>query len=42
MAAVQVAMVAELPYPVLWDMVLAHPTMAKRLSELFAAAPPRG
>lgn len=42
MAAVQVAMTAGLPYPALRDMVLAHPTMAEGLGELFAAVPPRG
>jgi pyruvate/2-oxoglutarate dehydrogenase complex dihydrolipoamide dehydrogenase (E3) component len=42
MAAVQVAMAGNLPYTVLRDMVLTHPTMAEGLGELFASplAPP--
>ena len=42
MAAVQVAMVGNLPYTVLRDMVLTHPTIAEGLGELFAnpLAPP--
>jgi len=42
MAAVQVAMAANLPYKVLRDMVLTHPTIAEGLGELFASllAPP--
>jgi hypothetical protein len=36
MAAVQVAMAGNLPYTVLRDMVLAHPTTAEGLGELFA------
>jgi pyruvate/2-oxoglutarate dehydrogenase complex dihydrolipoamide dehydrogenase (E3) component len=39
MAAVQVAMTAGLPYTVLRDMVLTHPTMAEGLGELFSAVP---
>jgi pyruvate/2-oxoglutarate dehydrogenase complex dihydrolipoamide dehydrogenase (E3) component len=41
MAAVQVAMAANLPYTVLRDMVISHPTMAEGLGDLFAAVPPR-
>ena len=42
MAAVQVAMAGNLPYTVLRDMVLTHPTIAEGLGELFAnpLAPP--
>ena len=36
MAAVQVAMAGNLPYTVLRDMVLTHPTIAEGLGELFA------
>src|SRR4051812_1740127 len=36
MAAVQVAMVAGLPYTALRDMVLTHPTIAEGLNDLFA------
>jgi pyruvate/2-oxoglutarate dehydrogenase complex dihydrolipoamide dehydrogenase (E3) component len=39
MAVVQVAIAAGLPYTALRDMVLAHPTMAEGLGELFAAVP---
>jgi pyruvate/2-oxoglutarate dehydrogenase complex dihydrolipoamide dehydrogenase (E3) component len=39
-AAVQMAMLADLPYPVLRDAVLAHPTMAEGLGPLFANVPP--
>ena len=41
MAAVQTAMLAELPYPKLRDAVLAHPTMAEGLGPLLANVPPR-
>ena len=41
MAAVQTAMLADLPYPRLRDAVLAHPTMAEGLGSLFANVPPR-
>ena len=41
MAAVQTAMLANLPYPVLRDAVLAHPTMAEGLGQLFSNVPPR-
>jgi pyruvate/2-oxoglutarate dehydrogenase complex dihydrolipoamide dehydrogenase (E3) component len=42
MAPVQVAMAAGLPYTVLRDMVLAHPTMAEGLNVLFSAVPAGG
>jgi pyruvate/2-oxoglutarate dehydrogenase complex dihydrolipoamide dehydrogenase (E3) component len=41
MAAVQTAMLAELPYPRLRDAILAHPTMAEGLDALFSNVPPR-
>jgi len=41
MAVVQTAMLAELPYPKLRDAILAHPTMAEGLGDLFAQVPPR-
>src|SRR6516165_6952251 len=41
MAAVQTAMLAELPYPRLRDAVLAHPTMAEGLGDLFSNVPAR-
>jgi pyruvate/2-oxoglutarate dehydrogenase complex dihydrolipoamide dehydrogenase (E3) component len=41
MAVVQVAMAAGLPYTVLRDMVLTHPTMAEGLVALFSAVPGR-
>jgi pyruvate/2-oxoglutarate dehydrogenase complex dihydrolipoamide dehydrogenase (E3) component len=41
MAAVQTAMLANLPYQKLRDAVLTHPTMAEGLGSLFAAVPPR-
>ena len=40
MAVVQTAMLAELPYPKLRDAILAHPTMAEGLGDLFANVPP--
>jgi pyruvate/2-oxoglutarate dehydrogenase complex dihydrolipoamide dehydrogenase (E3) component len=40
MAAVQTAMLANLPYPALRDAVLAHPTMAEGLGQLFSNVPP--
>jgi pyruvate/2-oxoglutarate dehydrogenase complex dihydrolipoamide dehydrogenase (E3) component len=40
-AVVQAAMLAEMPYSVLRDAVLAHPTMAEGLGALFANVPPR-
>ncbi|MCF4127657.1 mercuric reductase [Methylobacterium sp. SyP6R] len=39
MAAVQVAMLAGLPYTALRDAILAHPTTAEGLNALFAAVP---
>ena len=41
MAAVQVAMLAGLPYTTLGDADFAHPTMAEGLSFLFSGVPPR-
>jgi pyruvate/2-oxoglutarate dehydrogenase complex dihydrolipoamide dehydrogenase (E3) component len=41
MAVVQTAMMADLPYPKLRDAILAHPTMAEGLGDLFANVPPR-
>ncbi|WEK50196.1 MAG: FAD-dependent oxidoreductase [Candidatus Kaistia colombiensis] len=41
MAAVQTAMLAGLPYGVLRDAVLAHPTMAEGLGALFGKVPAR-
>lgn len=41
MAAVQTAMLADLSYPKLRDAVLAHPTMAEGLGDLFSTVPPR-
>ena len=40
-AAVQVAMLAGLPYTVLRDAIFTHPTMLEGLIPLFAAVPPR-
>jgi pyruvate/2-oxoglutarate dehydrogenase complex dihydrolipoamide dehydrogenase (E3) component len=40
-AAVQTAMLANLPYSALRDAVLAHPTMAEGLGPLFSNVPPR-
>jgi pyruvate/2-oxoglutarate dehydrogenase complex dihydrolipoamide dehydrogenase (E3) component len=40
MAAVQTAILAELPYPRLRDAILAHPTMAEGLGSLFSNVPP--
>jgi pyruvate/2-oxoglutarate dehydrogenase complex dihydrolipoamide dehydrogenase (E3) component len=40
MAAVQTAMLGGLPYTVLRDAILAHPTMAEGLGSLFAGVPP--
>ena len=39
-AAVQTAMLADLPYPRLRDAILAHPTMAEGLDALFSNVPP--
>jgi hypothetical protein len=41
MAAVQTAMLAELPYPRLRDAVIAHLTIAEGLGFLLANVPPR-
>jgi pyruvate/2-oxoglutarate dehydrogenase complex dihydrolipoamide dehydrogenase (E3) component len=41
MAVVQMAMLADLPYPRLRDAVLTHPTMAEGLGPLFSALPSR-
>jgi pyruvate/2-oxoglutarate dehydrogenase complex dihydrolipoamide dehydrogenase (E3) component len=41
MAVVQTAMLGGLPYTVLRDAILAHPTMAEGLGALFAAVPGR-
>ena len=41
MAAVQTAMLADLPYPRLSDAILAHPTMAEGLDALFSNVPVR-
>jgi len=41
MAAVQVAILAKLPYPPLRDAVLTHPTMAEGLGSLFENLPSR-
>jgi pyruvate/2-oxoglutarate dehydrogenase complex dihydrolipoamide dehydrogenase (E3) component len=41
MAAVQIAMLARLPYPKLRDTILAHPTMAEGLGPLFEKIPLR-
>jgi pyruvate/2-oxoglutarate dehydrogenase complex dihydrolipoamide dehydrogenase (E3) component len=41
MAAVQTAMLADLPYPRLRDAILAHPTMAEGLGDLLSNVPPR-
>jgi pyruvate/2-oxoglutarate dehydrogenase complex dihydrolipoamide dehydrogenase (E3) component len=40
-AAVQTAMLADLPYTKLRDAILAHPTMAEGLGPLFSIVPPR-
>jgi pyruvate/2-oxoglutarate dehydrogenase complex dihydrolipoamide dehydrogenase (E3) component len=41
LAAVQMAMLADLPYPKVRDAILAHPTMAEGLGPLFEKVPPR-
>lgn len=41
LAAVQTAMIADLPYSRLRDAVLTHPTMAEGLGSLFSNVPPR-
>jgi len=40
MAIVQMAILADLPYPRLRDAILAHPTMAEGLGSLFSNVPP--
>jgi pyruvate/2-oxoglutarate dehydrogenase complex dihydrolipoamide dehydrogenase (E3) component len=40
MATVQLAMRADLPYTVVRDMVITHPTLAEGLVSLFSAVPP--
>jgi pyruvate/2-oxoglutarate dehydrogenase complex dihydrolipoamide dehydrogenase (E3) component len=40
MAVVQTAMLADLPHPRLRDAILAHPTMAEGLGDLFSDVPP--
>jgi pyruvate/2-oxoglutarate dehydrogenase complex dihydrolipoamide dehydrogenase (E3) component len=40
-AAVQTAMIAELPYPKLRDAVISHLTIAEGLGPLFGNVPPR-
>ena len=39
MAAVQVAMMAQLPYTAIRDAILTHPTMAEGLNSLFGSVP---
>jgi hypothetical protein len=39
MSAVQIAMIAGLPYTALRDAILAHPTLAEGLVVLFSSAP---
>jgi hypothetical protein len=39
MAVVQTAMLGGLPFTLLRDAILAHPTMAEGLNALFAALP---
>jgi pyruvate/2-oxoglutarate dehydrogenase complex dihydrolipoamide dehydrogenase (E3) component len=41
MAAVQIAMIADLPYTSLRDAILTHPTMAEGLNALFGNVPDR-
>jgi pyruvate/2-oxoglutarate dehydrogenase complex dihydrolipoamide dehydrogenase (E3) component len=41
MAAVQIAMLAGLPYTALRDAIFAHPTMAEGISGLFSNVPPK-
>src|SRR5215469_14705533 len=41
MTVAQTAILAGLPYPRLRDAILAHPTMAEGLGDLFAKVPPR-
>ena len=41
MAAMQVAILANLPYPKLRDAVITHPTIAEGLGPLLSNVPPR-
>jgi pyruvate/2-oxoglutarate dehydrogenase complex dihydrolipoamide dehydrogenase (E3) component len=41
MTAMQTAMLGHLPYTVLRDAILTHPTMSEGLNELLATVPPR-
>jgi pyruvate/2-oxoglutarate dehydrogenase complex dihydrolipoamide dehydrogenase (E3) component len=41
MAAMQTAMLGRIPYTVLRDAILTHPTMAEGLNQLLASVPPR-
>jgi len=41
MSVVHTAMLADLPYPRLRDAVIAHPTMAEGLGQLFSNVPAR-
>jgi pyruvate/2-oxoglutarate dehydrogenase complex dihydrolipoamide dehydrogenase (E3) component len=40
MSAVQIAMIANLPYTALRDAIIAHPTLVEGINALFAAVPP--
>ena len=40
MGAIQIAMIAGLPYTMLRDAVLAHPTLLEGLIPLFSTVPP--
>ncbi len=40
MGAVQIAIIAGLPYTALRDAVLTHPTLLEGLTSLFSAVPP--
>jgi hypothetical protein len=42
LAAVQTAMLGRLPYTLLREAIITHPTMAEGLNELFAAVPDNG
>lgn len=41
LAAMQMAILAKLPYPTIRDAIFAHPTMAEGLGSLFSNVPPR-
>src|SRR5277367_1699198 len=41
MAAVQIGMIAKLPYTALRDAILAHPTLTEGLSVLLSTVPPQ-